>query len=74
MNILLYLTSSSYRKHRWAARHLAFYRANPFLLQIHQIAKTTLVLSRLVETKCYYDYKGDKVYIPKFRSITAKEV
>ncbi len=74
MNILLYLTSSSYRKCRWAGKHLAFYRANPFLLPIHQIARTTLVLSQLVETKCYFDYNEDKVYIPKFKQISAKDL
>ena len=63
MNILLYLTSSSYRKHRWARKKLVEMRRN---LLWYQIAK--------VYSGFKWNHCGYRITIPKVSEITAEEL
>ena len=77
MNIFKYLFSSSYRKHRWAARHLRLYRTFTILLQSHKIQRMPSILSPLIEAQYTYDVnKGMKglVRIPKFSDLTGEKL
>ena len=77
VNILKYFLSSSYRKHRWARKHLPLYRAFPILLSIHRVQRQPLILGRLVEMQ-YQDnmnkVMGKLIHIPKYSDVSAKEL
>lgn len=60
MNILLYLTSSSYRKHRWARKKLIELRRNPLWYEM---------------CKEHWGMRwGTTITIPKIKPLTAKEL
>jgi len=72
MNIIKYIFSGSYRKHRWAGKHLPLYRALPVLLIAHQIRKKPPIMWGLVEAQ--YNCDANKamlklVEIPKFKEV-----
>lgn len=77
VNALKYVLSNSYRKHRWAARHLRIYRVFSILLQVHKVRKRPLVMSSLVEMQ-YQDNinkaMGMLVNIPKFSGVSKKDL
>lgn len=77
MNILQYVFSKSYRKHRWAVRHLAFFRRFLIALRTRQIMKRPPVFPTIVERQ-YQDNMnkamGKLIEVPKFKEVSAKEL
>ena len=54
MNVWKYLTSKSYRRHRWAAINLSKYRSMPswlWLRKIHRVVNKPLIMANLVEQR-----------------------
>ncbi len=77
MNIFKYLFSNSYRKHRWAAKHLGLYRRFPVLLQSHKVQRMPMIFPELVEAQYTYDVnKAMKglVRIPKYSDLTGEKL
>jgi len=76
LKALRYLFSSSYRKRRWAVRHLAEYRALcPRWLFIQKIRRTMnrpLIFEKVIGMMPSGEI--GTIVIPKFREITAIEL
>ncbi len=76
MKKLKYIFSRSYRKHRWASKHLVEYRALCprwlFIRKIWRVNRRPLIFKIVIEK----DTTGVErtVIIPKFREITALEL
>ena len=76
MEALRYLFSSSYRKRRWAVRHLAEYRALCprwlFIRKLRRVMNSPLIFENVVGRMPSGEI--GTIVIPKFREITAIEL
>ena len=76
MNILRYLFSSSYRKRRWASRHLVEYRVLCprwlFIRKYRRIMNLPLIFEKVIGRMPSGEI--GTIVIPKFREISAVEL
>ncbi len=73
MNVLKYILDKSYRKHRWAARHLPYYRNKPDWLHIRRSCRIIgrLWSKKIIEAVLRRDVINprDTIIIPKISEI-----
>lgn len=82
MNVLLYLTSKSYRKHRWVARHLFEYRAKPHWLMDRRWSRITMAIwGKQIIGAAFVNrvfggtmQEGDVIHIPEIGEISSGEL